>query len=752
MYTTMEMCEMLKLTEDQLRRRCRADGITPIRRKGVNTYTDEDLALLKMGVARHMSAEGLARYLGVQKETLVLSNDYIEINGVKLYNVTDTQRRTPIQKKEGITTETMMQILHKPYYRILKAIPDNMKNVRGQYDEEVFEAVKKYFDTYATVTDIAEELPISGLKLKSILDQKGIQPAFSGKVNEYKRDEVEAAIDGVMYTDTDQKKRFSTHAYKLVDNPQQALELALIGMRETYTHIPQTIDIGERFIRGDIDKLKNKDPLRRTKNIIADMIHIFDALTKELTEYRTDELKELVETLQTEMSKLRLARLTSYILGSGYETEFTYPITYIVQKQGKALNAYPKDEWARIVKRLLDMEQHVDNALADPLYAEVWLLELSHAFLAWRLSDFRKLPVPKCMKYAPFLTIADAEMVTSEIAEATTTLHADKVEADPLVFIHPPAAYMMAWVVAVLICKKHHSKYLISDEATKNYQREKFHKISGCKFSSRQANKTLLTHQYDIALTTPGYIAVAYKYSSLRRGHMTDVHGLTNVTSVYISAMPNEIGGALTDDIIRELVARGTFGYLYDELLEILTRGNADLLSFSEKTQIIKSLQTAYTPWDAEDISGYLLNSIDMKKSIIQEWQGRIPELKKMLHDAIHSNNSKEDLVICACLSGCPYPTTVKCLKCKYSLMPMYMAAQLGGTIRENLIELNKTSSTGINNINYRRKLKTDIIQQLELAACLKTTFKNNANVMDLLRLEDIYGDKSTSDEDHLLR
>ena len=98
------------------------------------------------------SVKELGKFIGVKKDNLVLSDDFIEVNGIRLYNTKETVNLTPKPDTTSITSETLMSIFHKPYYRILAAIPDEMKRnskqAGGTYPEDVIDIVMNHFETY----------------------------------------------------------------------------------------------------------------------------------------------------------------------------------------------------------------------------------------------------------------------------------------------------------------------------------------------------------------------------------------------------------------------------------------------------------------------------------------------------------------------------------------------------------------------------------------------------------------------------
>ena len=175
-----EVCEILKITEDQLYRRYKAYDIHPTKIRGVTVFTDEELEILKME-PKYMSQEALGKFIGVKKDKLVLSDDFIEVSGIRLYNTKETVNLTPKPDTTSITSETLMSIFHKPYYRILAAIPDEMKRnskqAGGTYPEDVIDIVMNHFETYVTVADIIKDFPINQKTLLEIIAEDKIEPA-----------------------------------------------------------------------------------------------------------------------------------------------------------------------------------------------------------------------------------------------------------------------------------------------------------------------------------------------------------------------------------------------------------------------------------------------------------------------------------------------------------------------------------------------------------------------------------------------
>lgn len=317
MMTIPELCEKLLITEDQLYRRYKAYGIQPRKRRGVTVFTDEEVAMLQMDAA-YMSREALAMYIGCPQKELILSDDWQEINGTKLYNVADTIERTPKPDTSVVTAKSLMALFHKPYYRVLRAIPPDKRAPKdGVYDESVIEDVKQYFETYATVSDICETYPVAQRKLLKIIQEAGIEPAATGRVNEYIREEVESLLIAYAFSrDEETQKRVASSQYKLVETPDEAIRLAVMDMHRHYA-VPRTIEVIEEYLRTEVKQLRSRNLLKTTKNLVADCYNCLDFLDDELCTYGYEAINELIDMLPTETSKLRLCRLVTFMVEAG---------------------------------------------------------------------------------------------------------------------------------------------------------------------------------------------------------------------------------------------------------------------------------------------------------------------------------------------------------------------------------------------------------------------------------------------------
>ena len=748
-----EVCEILNITEDQLRRRCVAYGIKPEKIKNQTMYTEKEVKTLK-GEPEYLSAEALATYIGVPKKDLVLSKN-TKINGkTVIYDVKDTCRLTPKPDTTKLNAQSLAARFHVSVYRITPVLTDEMKayalHHNGEYPEESVALLEEHFEKYASVKELDAEVPISQAEIRRIISREGIEPAMRIKgMYIYNKAEVLKAIDmRSIVRDMATNRRVTKAMNKLAESPQELIELMYRDMKGNYD-LPETAEIIYEYVKAEAKKMKTDKTFTRIQAITAECYRIIETLDDEVTEYTTEELIDFVDELPTESSKYRLGQISSFIIERGYDSAFNLPILYNPVYSDNEI--YLKEEWNAMVVNLLDIKKHRPKALENKFYAEMWLLMLAHTFLAWRLDDFRQLPVPS-IDIKPEITFAEAEMAIDEMAEACKSLVTKKTKM-PLLFAHPPIQYVVPFMTAVMICKSYNKKTLLT-ESIYNYKHLK--DLPGIPFSSRKANKTVLTYHFIVALSKEGFTDIAYQCASVARSHKPDGYGLSNTTDKYLILMPNSYGD-LTDDIVVRLCNNGSFGYLYEDLLSILTKGNSKGATFQKKSDAIALLQETFSPHEAEEFADYFLNSIDRKKNIIEKYQDRIPELRAHLEKAFKENNSKLDQVICISLDGCPYGTSADCESCVYSLIPYHMITEVVKSVKDLIAKYESIITTTEGMKNYRKKLKKDIMHQIELLRCFQERFKDNEHVLELLKLTTdsqkgiTYESKSSSKENPLL-
>lgn len=731
-YTLDEVRANNNWTFYQMYRKFKLYDLKPKKIRGCYVLSDKDIEILK-GDPVYASKVDIGKMIGVSSRSVVTSNSWIEFGSKRYYNVEDAKRLTIVSDEKRITAKSMMKMFNKPYYRILAAIPENKRTKKGIYDQYALSYVAKHFQKYGTVREIAKECSMSENEVFDLIKIKKIKSAYVVKnINIYEKDEVIKAIEKMSFVLPKGYNEKMLEEFRREDDSNKILKIGMKYLRLEFPGYQDTLKLFTDYCNYYRQTCKVQDEeCKRNKaiNLIKALRTVLVRINKEITEYTDDEIIELGSQLNRNNAD-QLKKVISYLINHSKQKHVCM-CSYIQRTKKVSDESYTQEEWKTIIDSLLNIDRHIDKALENQLYAQIWLFQISHLFLAWRASDFSKLPVP-FMDFKEIITFEESELVIQDIKEKMIARNANK-NNEPLSFVHPPAQVQVPFVVAMLVCKRHNNKMLIPSDIARNYKR--YQLTNPVVFKSLKANHTLETMHYITALQLPGFAPVAYQYARVARSHKPNVNQVTDTTSTYIDLIPNQYG-AFTDELVVSLCKRGSFGWLYEDLLNILTYGNAKALPFYEKTNAIIELKNSFTPIEAECLADYLLDSIDYKNQIINEWKENLDSLKKIVANGLLNETGKTPGVICTSLDGCIHAVADSCTRCPFAIMPMHMASEIGSALNKSIKELNTEKANTKGNANYNAKLERDIAYLLDLASSFKKQFGNNKYINGLLTIE----------------
>ena len=152
------------------------------------------------------------------------------------------------------------------------------------------------------------------------------------------------------------------------------------------------------FIKFSILKVKES----RTKNISATLnfyksalLRLLNLIDKELYLCSDEEIKILLSDKSlTEQNKKHIITFINYhknvVKNCKYDNTYTFTTKY-VEKTDKKI--YTKEEFLKMYNYVRDIDIHLEKALKDPLYAEIWFYISLHFTNAWRAEDVLDFPL-----------------------------------------------------------------------------------------------------------------------------------------------------------------------------------------------------------------------------------------------------------------------------------------------------------------------------------------------------------------------
>jgi len=400
---------------------------------------------------------------------------------------------------------------------------------------------------------------------------------------------------------------------------------------------------------------------------------------------------------------------------------------------------YSKDEWVKLYQYVNNINLHIDCAIGDIKYAEAWAFVMLHLFLTWRKMDFLKIPAPDINQLETKnifefdkekFTLTEAQALIEDVKEQCESLKASKNQRK-LTFVYPILHLVLSFGIAITIAEMHQNirgaknTKILDYKFCKNYSEkieqagffDKF-EIQGFVFRSLKANRTLQTYEFEVAASMPGTLAIAINIVGAGRSHKPDATGYTNTTVEYICLSKGD--GRTLDELAIALFTIGFFGFLYREMLLIMTSGKSLDMNFDEENKLMILVKNTLSPQEAEKILDYLLCQRERKRPITDRLiKLDKSELKYLLEKIVkHECPSKEEGV--QCLNYCEFPTIRECRGCENAVLTIPTIFQIKNDIIDIILKIEKTPSERVNEL---RKYSHELLRFLELATEFRIQF-----------------------------
>lgn len=582
-----------------------------------------------------------------------------------------------------------------------KIIKDSILYKQRRYvnKEEILEMGKLLGEDYVSTVEASKILgmtPQHTLKLckDGVFEKSTMHPT---KPNQWLlfRKELEDYINSDRYTK---------------DKPTNPLDLFKYLTKSYINEKPTLYNAYLMYTTNKINNANNEERKRGIANLHASTyIKLISILQKDLELYTDDEV--IVLSNNTEFNSKQtyvIALFLNYYRVKNKSCNFSVKITpkrvKIGTKTEKNKPIYTFDEWTKYYINLNDIDRHIQKAMESPKYANIWLYCMLHQVMGWRSSDFKQLPNVdiEVVNIYDFNWFQDNDFLLS-MGESLLDIYRSKcigVRTKKTIanaHLVIPADMIIPVSIALIINEIHRRNlekdillFTFKSTMPKNTDFKKFFndKNLNC-FQSLKANRSLLTHGFNFAVTNEGDATLAYSYSVYLRSHKNNKRThISNMTKQYIYSSDKD--GSL-DDVTFSLFRRGHFGWLYHKIVQ-LTIDDDVSLSLKEETNTIVALRESIDVAELETLSGFLRTQQDERVSVIQELLKLNKDELKLIVSKLAKGEMPSKMKHCQCLiSGkCIYPLASTCLGCKYVLPMNYVLVSLYSeliTILDKLIE-----------------------------------------------------------------
>lgn len=382
---------------------------------------------------------------------------------------------------------------------------------------------------------------------------------------------------------------------------------------------------------------------------------------------------------------------------------------------------YTFEEFLMIYEMATNIDLHLSDAMKSKKYASFWLYTLVHLTNAWRHSDVIRIPqiTPEVIGINSIkwfesnrINLPNGQNIINQLYNFE--LEISKTGMKRHFFCSQNL--IMPIATSMIICEFHRRKtnkpslidfgtnYNIPSETMMKNFFNKSEKTKNIKFGSLKMNRSLMEHLFYSIQKQKGKGNSAFELVQKMRNHAT------YITKDYIR-MNNETEefGSIT----RQLFIRGEFGYIYDELIDVMT--NEKSHSLEERTKEIEKTKNYLNPIQVETTMGFLNKRMNEKNSVIQQVRNlkteEVFEYIRKLY--LNEMPSKMDNVQCFTHPNCNRKTSQSsCLSCPFAIPNIYAL----NSLKEELFST--IESYQVSNTNgTKRKYSQTIEYLLDLLA-----------------------------------
>lgn len=488
----------------------------------------------------------------------------------------------------------------------------------------------------------------------------------------------------------------------------------------------ETLVLYDRYAKQTLSVSNANDvTLRKMASDLHEAINSIgeSAITKEIYELSSVSVNALIKRESRKTIKRRLyaffvfcvqQRVCKYTL-----REVNNP--YVKHQMKEEQDVYEFEEFIEIYNYAINKEWHIKEAISSQKYASSWLYVLMHLSNAWRHADVIRIPpvYPEAIGIDTIAWFHDYNLLLPQGQIIVNQLHNYELEISKTTmkrhfFCHQELVVPIS--TAMIICEFHRrisgSPSLINFGTSDNSPTKtmlglffsKDEKFTDFKFGSLKMNRSIMEHLYYSIQKRTGKGNSAFELVQKMRNHSSEV------TKEYIRFTKE--GGKIS----KSLFDRGEFGYIYDQLIDVLTEDNPPQLSLDERTETIKRLSQTMGVIEVEASIGFLDQMESEKSSIIHQIkkldESQAFEYVRKLY--LRQMPSKIKDVQCFSFPKCHRPSCEhSCFTCPLAIPNTYSMHTLFSDITRRFTKLKNAETDGVQKREKRALLKDlDLLSQ----------------------------------------
>lgn len=481
-----------------------------------------------------------------------------------------------------------------------------------------------------------------------------------------------------------------------------------IELREIPDHLEKTAELlksfAEKYLSTKQASPDTSDRYKREYLISIEYLINYN-LKKELFHFDNAEVQLFIYNCPSTKQKTYLWDILSFIKN---ERLCKYSLEEIPSPRNKLSNKEKEkisfEDWINIYNYCLKLDNHLNHAIVDKQYASLWLFIMILLTNAWRPSDVFRIPpiqpeligVPNIEWFKIHnLTKPQAQKIINIIRSYNLVTAKNGMPRDFTCNLD----LVIPMVTALCICEFHRRKNnsssiidFTSETKKKNTIRashfnlffEKSDDLKHIKFSPLIANRSLMEHLFYSIQEKKGKGNSAFELVMKLRKHKTEV------TKEYIGYSENQIS--------IHLFTRGEFGFLYEQLIELLTEVKES--SLQERTTEISYVKQFFEPFEVENFFNFFSKVMsEQEQNLMDQLLSLSPDdaLEHMRNMYLGQMPAKNPNTQCLIYPNCHRPSNqYSCNQCLFAVHNVYALTSIFNEFEDSIQRYKNSNKKGV--------------------------------------------------------
>jgi len=481
-----------------------------------------------------------------------------------------------------------------------------------------------------------------------------------------------------------------------------------IEVRDMPVHLEKTVELLKSFAEKSLSsKQANPDTSEKyERQYLLSIEYLINYnLKKELFNYDNAEVQLLINNCPTTSRKIYIWEILLFIKN---ERLCKYSLEELpnprIKRSYKENEKISFEDWINIYNYCLKLDNHLNHAIVDKQYANLWLFIMILLTNAWRPSDVFRIPpiqpeligVPNIEWFKIYkLTKPQAQKIINIIRSYNLVTAKNGMPRDFTCNLD----LVIPMVTALCICEFHRRKNnsssiidFTSETKKKNRIRasqfnlffKKSDDLKHIKFSPLIANRSLMEHLFYSIQEKKGKGNTAFELVMKLRKHKTEV------TKEYIGYGENQIS--------THLFTRGEFGFLYEQLIELLTETKES--SLHERTTEISHVKQFFEPFEVENLFNFFSKVMSVQEqNLMDQLLSLSPDdaLEHIRNMYLGQMPAKNPNTQCLIYPNCHRPSNqYSCNQCLFAVHNVYALTSIFNEFEDSIQRYKNSNKKGV--------------------------------------------------------